>query len=141
MHSLSMSSSSKLCMQVVVADAATMRLPTKAAMPPVASQVFSGDMPLRIPLPRWDCDAPHVTQLGGRAPARFAGIMPGAACSVPPDCCWMAAAYTGQLQASGVAAEVDFSGSLMCTAHHRKAHTADPTVPALASRVHTVWEL
>ena len=65
-------------LQVVVADAATMRLPTSGAAPAVPALQFSADMPARIPEPRWDSEAQHVLQLGGRSPARFAGTMPGA---------------------------------------------------------------
>ena len=67
----------RLMLQVVVADAATMRLPTDTGLAGLSAQVFSTDMPSRIPLPRWDCDAACVTQLGVKAAARFAGTMAG----------------------------------------------------------------
>ena len=66
-----------LLLQVVVADAATMRLPTESSMSTASAQLFSADMPTRIPLVRWDCDAACVIQLGAKAAAQFAGIMAG----------------------------------------------------------------
>ena len=78
LRSLTLSMMEPQLLQVVVADAATMRLPHTGAAAAVPALQFSADMPTRIPQPRWDTEAAHVLQLGGRSPARFAGTMQGA---------------------------------------------------------------